>query len=72
MKCIGCGIKIPDMPEDASLDELLCDFCYARFMRHIEKEGVDICSKCEEIFPYGSLEAVSEDSFELLCERCKK
>ncbi len=26
-KCEGCGIPIPDMPEDASWEELLCDTC---------------------------------------------
>jgi hypothetical protein len=28
MKCINCSRNIPEMPEDAARDELLCDMCY--------------------------------------------
>ena len=28
MKCDSCGITIPEMPEDASYEELLCDQYY--------------------------------------------
>jgi hypothetical protein len=28
MKCDNCGITIPDLPEDATHDEMLCDTCY--------------------------------------------
>lgn len=28
MKCTSCGITIPEMPEDATYDMLLCDSCY--------------------------------------------
>lgn len=28
IKCIKCGKSIPEMPEDASDEELLCDLCY--------------------------------------------
>jgi hypothetical protein len=27
-------MSIPEMPEDASYDELLCDFCYSRWEKH--------------------------------------
>ena len=27
MKCIGCQITIPKLPEDATQDEMLCDSC---------------------------------------------
>jgi len=29
-ECESCGIPIPEMPEDASPDELLCDACLVR------------------------------------------
>ena len=28
MKCIDCGMTIPEMPEDATREEMLCDKCY--------------------------------------------
>lgn len=28
IKCSSCGISIPDVPEDATGDELLCNACY--------------------------------------------
>jgi hypothetical protein len=28
IKCIECSKSIPDVPEDASYEELLCDQCY--------------------------------------------
>lgn len=28
IKCILCGKSIPQMPEDANNDELICDGCY--------------------------------------------
>ena len=30
IKCIECGISIPDVPENASDDELLCNGCYEK------------------------------------------
>ncbi len=30
IKCIVCGISIPDVPEDATSEELLCESCYER------------------------------------------
>lgn len=38
MKCQLCGIAIPEMPEDATFDELLCDPCYHDYTKEI-KEG---------------------------------
>jgi hypothetical protein len=38
MKCDNCGITIPELPEDASYDEMLCDTCY-RIL--IEKEDTE-------------------------------
>ena len=31
MKCEDCGITIPEMPEDATPSELLCDSCCVRY-----------------------------------------
>lgn len=31
MKCESCGITIPEMPEDATPDELLCDRCHKEY-----------------------------------------
>lgn len=28
MKCINCGITIPELPEDATHDEMLCESCH--------------------------------------------
>ena len=28
MKCVSCGITIPEMTEDATEEEQLCDLCY--------------------------------------------
>ena len=28
IKCPGCGIPVPDVPEDATYDETLCNKCY--------------------------------------------
>jgi len=30
IKCIECGKSIPDVPEDACYEELLCNECYER------------------------------------------
>lgn len=34
-------------------------------------EGFDICSKCGEVFEYGTLDDITEDSFDLICNNCK-
>lgn len=31
MKCPNCGITVPEMPEDSSREEQLCNQCYERF-----------------------------------------
>ncbi len=31
MKCIKCGMTIPEMPEDATAEELLCNLCYEQW-----------------------------------------
>lgn len=31
IKCTNCGIPIPPMPEDATIDELMCDFCCGEY-----------------------------------------
>lgn len=36
MKCIECGITIPEMPEDASYEEMLCNQCYEVFEKELE------------------------------------
>lgn len=38
MKCEDCGIKIPNLPEDTTPDERLCDRCYAKWEAHLEAE----------------------------------
>ena len=38
MKCIECGMKISEMPEDASYEEQLCDCCFARYETDMELE----------------------------------
>jgi len=35
-------------------------------------EGADICSRCDAVAPYGTMEAISEESFDLLCDKCRK
>ncbi|WP_268747576.1 hypothetical protein [Geoalkalibacter subterraneus] len=29
IKCPGCGISVPDVPEGADKEEMLCNCCYA-------------------------------------------
>jgi hypothetical protein len=41
MKCQNCGITIPEVPEDASYDMMLCDKCYDEYW--------DDCSTVEPI-----------------------
>lgn len=31
IKCWRCGISVPDVPEDSTPDESLCDRCFAKF-----------------------------------------
>lgn len=31
IKCPNCGISVPDVPEDATEDEKLCNYCYEHF-----------------------------------------
>lgn len=35
-------------------------------------EGKDICSRCGRVQTYGTMKAVSEDSFDLLCTKCRR
>ncbi len=28
IKCPECGVSVPDVPEDSSYEELLCNRCY--------------------------------------------
>ena len=37
IRCIHCGKAIPEMPEDATFEELLCDLCYSEYEERIEK-----------------------------------
>jgi hypothetical protein len=30
IKCPDCGISVPDVPEDAAYDEMLCNACASR------------------------------------------
>jgi hypothetical protein len=36
MKCPWCGITVPEMPEDATLEETLCNSCFDQL---VEEEG---------------------------------
>jgi hypothetical protein len=36
MKCTWCGIKVPEVPEDATLEEQLCNECFDLF---VEESG---------------------------------
>lgn len=38
MKCDRCGITIPELPEDASYEEKLCDRCYEEYIKEEKKE----------------------------------
>jgi len=38
IKCPGCGISVPDAPEDASYEELLCSQCHADWDKDQEWE----------------------------------
>lgn len=40
IKCLGCGISIPDAPEDADDSELLCDSCLKKEHIHKIKEKI--------------------------------
>ena len=35
-------------------------------------EGKDICSRCGRVQTYGTMKAISEDSFDLLCTKCRR
>jgi len=45
MKCLECRIKIPELPEDATYDEMLCNRCYEKYenkeinIRKLSEEG---------------------------------
>ena len=30
MKCPGCQMTVPEMPEDAKYEEMLCNLCYEK------------------------------------------
>jgi len=34
IKCPECGISVPDVPENATQDELLCNSCYDKLEEH--------------------------------------
>jgi len=38
ISCTNCGLPIPDQPEDATPDMLLCDECHAE-MQETEPDG---------------------------------
>ena len=38
-KCPECGIPVPDMPEDATYEEKLCDKCYEKNYETYEETG---------------------------------
>ena len=48
IKCLMCGISIPDIPEDASHEEMLCNACYEKdeFIKGL------VCPKCENNSDY--------------------
>lgn len=38
MKCINCGISIPELPEDATREEILCNMYYEEEGERINPE----------------------------------
>jgi len=34
--------------------------------------GFDICSVCNEVQEYGTMSDITEESFDLICEDCRK
>jgi len=39
MKCPSCGITVPEMPEDATYEEMLCNFCYEDYELIVEYDN---------------------------------
>lgn len=39
MKCIECGITIPELPEDATYEEMLCNQCYKEYEDELDSNG---------------------------------
>ena len=39
IKCPRCGITVPDVPEDASEEERLCNLCYEKLEREDEEQA---------------------------------
>jgi hypothetical protein len=37
--CLNCGLPIPDMPENATLEELLCNKCYEDWSKKVNGEN---------------------------------
>jgi hypothetical protein len=56
MKCIECGITIPEVPEDASYEEMLCDTCYQYFLRRIGETANEQFEKYGDFFSGGNKE----------------
>lgn len=46
IKCIECGKSIPDVPEDASYEEHLCEGCYVEYEYEIEAEYLRDYKRC--------------------------
>lgn len=52
MKCDWCGLTIPEMPEDATQEELLCNECakcYDHSAKFKELLGTDRRAACEKL-----------------------
>lgn len=61
--------KYPD--ESALRDEIESILAAAQTIPSGGKEGVDICSVCDGVFTYGTLDDITEAGFELICPACK-
>ncbi|MFA5311742.1 MAG: hypothetical protein WC375_00320 [Methanomassiliicoccales archaeon] len=68
--------KMANAPVNGEAWVASCEEILGKVMAHYEKtvphieEGCDICTGCADVFEYGTLKAISETEFDLLCPRC--
>ena len=55
MKCIECGITIPEMPEGASYEEQLCDYCFSCYETDMDRMEFEFEAKRRKEREYDSL-----------------
>ena len=42
IKCPNCGISVPDVPEDAGPEEMLCNNCFEDILKLVEEIELSI------------------------------